>query len=198
MGYVSSVDGKLGFPNLESFFLLILLPWRFCGVFLSFCGWIGVFSVVFFGKRGLGLGWGGLPAGRCAEIRSSTFVFWAFRRDDFFHKMIPEWLLLFATSIFLDHISLSLSIYINLNIYIYMYLYIYIYIYVHTLYVHIQKTNKYSFFKRTYVRNHWEETGSFPMAGASPSGRRFAKDELELCRVQKGFAKILGRNRGEM
>ena len=36
------------------------------------------------------------------------------------------------------------------------------------------------------------------MAGASPSGRRFAKDELELCRVQKGFAKILGRNRGEM
>jgi len=30
------------------------------------------------------------------------------------------------------------------------------------------------------------------------TGRRFAKDELELCRVQKGFAKILGRNRGEM
>ena len=98
--------------------------------FLSFCGWIGVFSVVFFGKRGLGLGWGGLPAGRCAEIRSSTFVFWAFRRDDFFHSMIPEWLLLFATSIFLDHIYiyLSLSLYIYLKIYMYLYIYIYIYI----------------------------------------------------------------------
>ena len=36
VGYVSSVDGKLGFPNLESFFLLILLPWRFCGVFFVF------------------------------------------------------------------------------------------------------------------------------------------------------------------
>ena len=96
--------------------------------FLSFCGWIGAFSVVFFGKRGLGLGWGGLPAGRCAEIRSSTFVFWAFRRDDFFHKMIPEWLLLFATSIFLDHIYLYKYIYLKIYIYVSIYLYLYIYI----------------------------------------------------------------------